>query len=101
MKKIRYVPSIRDMKSMHTAGIRSIPKAQRSSYLDLFILSKEKDRLEKESFMVGKRGSSLDKQLTTINRRMEILKKEISQEGQPIVRSFKTKRPLKKIPIHY
>ena len=101
MKKIRYVPSIRDMKSMHTAGIRSIPKAQRSSYLDLFILSKEKDRLEKESFMVGKRSSSLDKQLATIDKRMEILKKEISQEGKPMVRSFKATRLLKKIPIHY
>src|SRR3989338_3319616 len=101
MKKIRYVPSIRDMKSMHTAGIRSIPKAQRSSYLDLFILSKERDRLEKESFMVGKRNSSLDKQLAIIDKRMEILKKEVFQDGKTMVRSFKTTRPLKKMPIHY
>jgi hypothetical protein len=89
------------MKSMHTAGIRSIPKAQRSSYLDLFILSKEKDRLEKESFMVGKRNSSLDKQLAIINRRMEILKKEMFQEGKTRIHSFKTTRPLKKMSIHY
>jgi len=45
---------------------RSMPRVQSSTYLDLFILGKEKDRLEKEMFVLEKRKMSLQKRLMEI-----------------------------------
>lgn len=101
MRKIIYAPNLRDIKTIHSAGMRSIPKAQRSSYLDLFILSKEKERLEKESFMLGKRTSSLDKQLGILNNRIEKLQKEILKEQRGKIQKGAAASSLKRMAIRY
>ena len=48
MRGLQQISSLRNIKSIHSVGARSIPKVQRSSYLELYMLRREKDRLEKE-----------------------------------------------------
>ena len=101
MKKIRQMISLRDIKSMHSTGTRSIPKIQRSSYLELYILKREKDRLEHEIFALNKRKSSADRQLDSVNKRIERLQKEVHEEKKiKTYRSIPTK-PLKTMAINY
>jgi len=79
MKKNILVPGARDMKTIHSAGIRSIPKSQRSMYLDLFILSQERDRMDKEHMVVSKRHRLLGKQLASVNQRLDKLQEELAR----------------------
>lgn len=50
---------------------KSIPRLQSSPYLDLYVLGKEKDRLEKEIFILEKRKKSIEKRVAEINAEMK------------------------------
>lgn len=64
---------LREMRTMHSSKKRSIPRVQSSTYLDLYMLGKEKDRLEKEMFIIEKRKASLQKRLDEIAVEMKKL----------------------------
>lgn len=100
-QKILIIPGVRDIESIQSAGVSSIPKVQRSTYLELYTLQRVKDRLEKEMYMLGKRNSSTLKQLESIDRRMEKLHKEAHKglRGNPR-KSIPTKT-LKTMKINY
>ncbi len=101
MRGLQQMPGIRDIKCIHSVGMRSIPKVQRSGYLELYMLRREKDRLEKEIFALDKRRSTADKQLDSINKRIEKLQKEVHEEQKiKTYRSIPTK-PLKTMAINY
>jgi len=101
MKGILQMPGVRDIKSIHSVGARSIPKVQRSSYLELYMLRREKDRLEKEIFVLDKRRSAAKRQLDSINKRIEKLQKEVYEEQKiKTYRGIPT-RPLKTMAINY
>jgi len=99
--KTRRLPSLREMKSIRSVGIRSIPKVQRSGYLDMYTLGREKDRLEKEIFSLDKRRSAAAKQLDGVLKRLIQLQKE-TREGEP-VRTHKSMpaKPLKTMSMKY
>lgn len=101
MKGIQQVTGIKEVKSMHSVGARSIPKAQRSAYLDLYMHRREKDRLEKEIFVLDKRRNTAQRLLDSINKRIEKLQTE-AHEGQKVktYRNIPTK-PLKTLSIQY
>jgi predicted nucleic acid-binding Zn-ribbon protein len=101
MKGIQQVTSIKEVKSMHSVGARSIPKAQRSAYLDLYINRREKDRLEKEIFVLDKRRNTAKRLLDSINKRIEKLQTETHEEQKvKTYRNIPTK-PLKTLSIQY
>ena len=101
MRGIQQMPGVRDIKSIHSVGARSIPKVQRSSYLELYMLRREKDGLEKEIFALDKRRNAANRQLNSINNRIEKLQKEIHEEQKiKTYRSVPT-RPLKTMAINY
>jgi len=101
MKRTLQLPSIRDIKSIHSIGARSIPKVQRSSYLELYMLRREKDRLERELFALDKRRDAANRQLDGINKRIEKLQKEVQEEQKiKTYRSMPT-GPLKTMAINY
>ncbi len=101
MRGIQQMPGLKDIKSIHSIGARSIPKVQRSSYLELYILRREKDRLEKEVFALDKRKTDADRQLNSIVKRIEKLPKETHEEQK--VKTYKQiyARPLKPMAINY
>jgi len=101
MKGIQQVISGRDIKSIHSVGARSIPKAQRSAYLELYMHRREKDRLEKEIFALDKRRNTAKRLLDSINKRIEKLQTETHEEQKiKTYRNIPTK-PLKTLSIQY
>ena len=101
MKGILQVTGVREIKSMHSVGARSIPKAQRSAYLELYVHRREKDRLEKETFVLDKRRNTAKRLLDSINKRIEKLQTEAHEEQKvKTYRNIPTK-PLKTLSIKY
>ena len=78
MKRIQQVKDIRDIKGMRSVGARSVPKVQRSGYLELYTFAREKGRLEKDLFALDKRKNGIQKRLADINEWMEKLRQETS-----------------------
>jgi predicted nucleic acid-binding Zn-ribbon protein len=102
MKSMSQLQTVSDIKGMHSIGARSIPKAMRSSYLELYVLDREKARLEKEKFSLDKRGRSAQTRLDSISQRMEKIKKEIEEETDVTAqRRVTSRRPLKTMSIKY
>ena len=108
MKSMSQLQTVSDIKGMHSIGARSIPKAMRSSFLELYVLDREKARLEKEKFGLDKRRNSAQTRLDSIAQRTEKLKKEIeektdvtAQQSRERSRPFPTRKPLKKMSIKY
>ena len=101
MKKAQHILSIRDIRSIHSAGTRSIPKVQRSSYLELYTLKREKERLEKEIFALDKRQAIARRQLDSTNKRIDKLQKEAHEEQK--IKNYKNvpTKPLKTMAINY
>jgi len=101
MRGIQQISGLGNIKSIHSIGARSIPKVQRSSYLELYMLRREKDRLEKEIFALNKRKTSADRQLDSVSKRIERLQKETHEEQK--IKTYRgiSARPLKKMAINY
>ena len=82
MKSISQLQTVSDMKGMHSIGARSIPKAMRSSYLELYVLDRERARLEKEQFSTDKKMKNAQGRLDNLAVRMQKLLKEINEEKE-------------------
>ena len=80
MKGVTDVSGLREIRSLHSTGKRSIPRVQSSAYLDLYMLEKEKERLEKEAALLEKRSRAIRKRLGDIQRQTEVLEKSARQE---------------------
>ena len=102
MKSVSQLQTVSDIKGMHSIGARSIPKAMRSSYLELYVLDRERDRLEKEKFSLDKRRNCAQTRMDSILQRIGTIKKETEEETQIIAQHRGTSRkPLKKMSIRY
>lgn len=75
------ISGLRNIKSMHTTGRRSRPRVASSAHLDLYMLGKEKERLEKEDAILEKRKAGIQKKLDDIRKEMEVLEK-LDQQGK-------------------
>ncbi len=69
------IRSLQAIRSMQSTGQRSIPKVQRSTYLDLYMSTKEKERLEKEISNLDRRKQDLQMKLDNVKSRMDELQK--------------------------
>lgn len=78
MKNINLIKGIHLLKTMQSAKKRSIPKAQVSTYLDLYVLSKEKERLQNENEQLCMRKDAIQKRLREINLQINML-----EEAEP------------------
>jgi hypothetical protein len=101
MKALHEITTIRNVRSMHSIGARSVPKVQRSPYLDLYSLKREKDRLEKEVAALEKKREITGRLLRDVNKLIAGLQGEI-QEAGAIKTATRTKtNPLRTMPIRY
>jgi hypothetical protein len=101
MKALSEIATIRNVRNMHSIGARSVPKVQRSPYLDLYALKREKDRLEKEAAALQKKVKITGRLLRDINKLIAGLQEELQKDGAiKTVRHTKT-NPLKTMPIRY
>lgn len=76
------ISGLRDVRTMHSSRKRSIPRVQSSPYLDLYMLHKEKERLEKEVYILDKRKKGIQKRLGEINTEMDKLEKAEVLQGE-------------------
>ena len=101
MKALHEIATIRNVRSMHSIGARSVPKVQRSPYLDLYALKREKDRLEKEVAVLEKKMKITGRLLGDVNKLIAGLQGEIQEDGAiKTVKHTKT-NPLRTMPIRY
>ena len=103
MKGVSEISGLRSIKSMHSSGKRSIPRVQSSAYLDLYMLRKEKDRLEKEVYILDKRKKGMQKRLNEIDVEMERLEKAEAKSRQDNPQGFKkpSGKDWKTMPLKY
>ena len=66
-RKAHGLDNVRTMKSQ---GARSLPKSHSEVYIDLFVLHKEKERLQKELAETEKRAEKTTKRLSEIGARI-------------------------------
>jgi len=103
MKGVSEIGGLRSIKSMHSSSKRSIPRVQSSAYLDLYMLRKEKDRLEKEIYILDKRKIETQKKLDGINKQMDKLLKAGPERKEEVSQEFKkpTGKEWKKMTLKY
>jgi hypothetical protein len=101
MKTLHEISTIRNLRSMHSIGARSIPKAQRSPYLDLYTFKKEKDRLEKETISLEKKRQIAGRSLSDINKLITGLQEEIRKDGEIKTVKYAKLSSLRTMPIRY
>lgn len=73
VRGVTKLKGLSETRTLQGSKKRSMPRLQSSSYLDLFLLGKEKDRLEKEMFILDKRKTRLQKKLDEIAVEMKKL----------------------------
>ena len=71
MKGVPDLKGLRDSRTLHSTAQRSIPVRANSAYLDLYMLQKEKERLERERFLLDKRKEAIQRRLDEIDKKME------------------------------
>jgi len=84
MKSAMDIRGVRDIRSIHGTGRRAIPRAQSSAHLDLYVLGKEQERLEKEASLLEKRTQTIQKRLGDIRRQADGLEKAARAEGRAL-----------------
>jgi hypothetical protein len=107
---------VNDMKGIHGAGTmqsrkkRSIPRVQNSTYLDLYMLDKEKERLQKEDGRLSMRKDGICKRLEEIEQEMgKMLETETivkpaadkSFSGRAFAQTHGTKKKFKTMALTY
>ena len=80
MRGVTDATGLRDIRSMHTTGLRSMPRRQGSAYLDLYMLRVEQGRLEKEAALLAKRSQGIQKRLEEIQKQTERLEPSAQTE---------------------
>ena len=73
MRDVNGLPGLHNLRTMLSSKKRSIPRVQSSTYLELYMMNKEKERLLKESERVGMRDTGIKKRLEEIDLEMSRL----------------------------
>lgn len=89
MKNVTEIKSLGDMRTATSHHITAKPPLKGTTYLDLYLLDKEKQRLEKELFQLAQRQRRINERLTEIAKSMDKLA-EAAQEEQKIERPSAT-----------
>jgi hypothetical protein len=101
MKTISQTQGVRNVKSIHSIGASSIPKSQKSGYLELYILGSERNRLEKEIFALDKRRNTAKNQLDSVCSRIKKLQKETHEAQEIKTHKGAPTKPLRTMAINY
>lgn len=77
----RKIGSLRNIKTGQKIKIRAMPQRTDRSYLDLYIMTKEKGRLEQEKATVDDRKEQVEGSLKNLEQDIEELKKNTLAKG--------------------
>jgi len=111
MNDVNTISGIHAVRTMISTKKHSIPRIQSSTYLDLYMLNKEKERLLKEAERLAFRNTVIKKRLEEISLEMYKLQgaEIVSNAGEgkinPSGRAFNQKKEVKKewkkVPLNY
>jgi len=103
MKGISEISGLQSIKSMYSTGKKSTPRTQSSAYLDLYILRKGKDRLEKEIYILKKRKKDAQKKLNALNKHMDKLQTKENKKEEKFFKNTKKSsgKEWKTMPLTY
>lgn len=111
MKDVNTISGVHTVKTMISTKKHAIPRIQSSTYLDLYMLNKEKERLFKEVARLDLRNTVIKKRLEEISLEMYKLQdaETVSKAGEgkmnPSRRAFNQKKEVKKewkkVPLNY
>lgn len=73
MRNVSQVKSVQDMRTTISAHVRATPPRKDSTYLDVYLLAKEKERLQTELGMLLKRQKRIEGRLEEIHEGMDKL----------------------------
>jgi hypothetical protein len=79
MRGMQEIATPRDMRTIHSAGVRTLPKTVSSCYLQLYMLKVEENRLKKELFITEKRMDSIRSKFNDISKRINTLQAKAKQ----------------------
>lgn len=82
MRSITQIKSLGDMRTTISTHARSTPRQQGSTYLEVYLLDKERQRLETELAMLAKRQRRVEARLGEIRQAVERLKAQAT-DGPP------------------
>jgi len=71
--------SVSDINTAVSAKLRSRPRLKRAEFLDMFILEKNKVRLEQERENLSKRVSQIEKDISVLDGEIEILNSIVAE----------------------
>lgn len=83
MKSVTETRSLGDIRTATSHHISVKPPLKGTTYLDLYLLDKEKQRLEKQLFCMGQRQRRINERLLEIRKGMEKMA-EAAQEEQKV-----------------
>jgi len=83
MKSVTETKSLGDIRTATSHHISAKPPLKGTAYLDLYLLDKEKQRLEKQLFCMGQRQRRINERLSEIRKGMEKMA-EAAQEEQKV-----------------
>jgi chromosome segregation ATPase len=89
------------LQSIHTAQVSSVPKTQRSAYLELYVLGREKGRLTQEMLALDARREVIDRHLKNISKQISGMQQEVAKEQQNASGIRTPGRPVKTVDINY
>ena len=99
LRKQRHGAAI--LQSIHTAQVSSVPKAQKSAYLDLYVLGREKTRLTQEMLALDARKEVIDRHLKNISKQISGMQQEMAREQQETSGMKSPSQPVKTVDINY
>ena len=74
------ISGLQNIRTICSTGRHSIPRVAGSAFLDLYMLRKAKERLEKEDAILERRKAGIQTRLEDINKEMEVLEGLHQQE---------------------
>ena len=115
MKDVTTAKGLNDLRTVLSSHVHSKPAQKGTAHLDLYLLSKEKQRLEKELGRLEQQQRRIRERLADICQAMGMFEKEAERERsseeastelgaggkQPAPASQYSQRPWKKMPFDY
>lgn len=98
--------TVSDIKTALRSKVRSKPRVRGSEHLEMFVLEKNKARLEQEKGNVEKRKEQIEKDISVIDEELEKLEDVVSERQGATVNTGKHKKltppkPMKMMKIDY
>lgn len=83
MRSVTEIKSLRDVRTGITAHARSRPKQKGSTYLEVYLLGRERQRLETEVTLLAKRKRRVEERLGELRQAMDRLLSQGQGETPP------------------